>query len=276
VSFYKQYFTIIGLLALTVVVSILLLPPSMILARQVTFIDIEPYRATAEQTPVRTKFDLGSVEHVRGLPMEIGKWRGTDYDTSEIEEALNADVILMRAYQSPGFYQPIFLLIMQSNDPWSFHPAVICYPALGYQIEEHRKEKIPLSNVDWVSYWRSEKEQNIASINTNRLLIFKESDGKVTERRVVLYFFVSERLAPEEKITMVRVSTLVPIDLSYDGVLSLTKDFMAEVVPLLFEFCEREEMIAVHLAETGPGWLLMAVLVIIPLAVIIHPVWRRK
>jgi len=278
VSFYKQYATIIGVLVFTVVVSILLLPPSMILAQQVTFIDTKSYRASSDQTFVRTKMDLGNAEHMRGFTRVIGEWKGIDYETSRIEEALNADVILMRAYQSPSFYQSIFLLIIQSSDPGSFHPPPICYSALGYQNEEEGKEEIPISNAEWVSYWRAETEQNIAaSINANKLVVFKESDGKVTERRVVLYFYVKERPTAENKLTMIRVSALVPIDMSYDGVLSLTKDFMGAVVPDLFEFYEeKEEILAAHLAKSGAGWLLMAVSVIIPVALIIYPGRRRR
>jgi len=121
VSFYKQYFTIIGLLALTIVISILLLPPSMVLAQTVTFIDTKSFRSSPDQTPVRTKMDIGNSEHMREFPKTIGKWQGVDYETSQIETRLNADVVLMRAYQSPSFYQPIFLLIIKSSDPGSFH-----------------------------------------------------------------------------------------------------------------------------------------------------------
>ena len=103
-SFYKQYFTIIGLLALTVVISILLLPPSMILARTATFIDTNAYWVSADRTFVQTKMDIGSAEHMRAFPNTIGEWEGIDYETSTIEEELNADVILLRAYQSPSFY----------------------------------------------------------------------------------------------------------------------------------------------------------------------------
>lgn len=277
-GFYKQYFTIIGLLVLTVVVSILLLPPSMILLRTATFIDTTSYRASSDQTFVRTKMDLGSAEHMRNFPKVIGEWQGIDYETSSIEEGLNADVMLMRAYQSPSFYQSMFLLIMQSSDPGSFHPPPVCYPGLGYQIEEEVKEEIPISNVEWVSYWRSETEQNVAaSINANKLVVFKESDGKVTERRVVLYFYVRETPASKDKLTMIRVSALAPIDMSYDGVLSLTKDFIGEVIPYLFEFYEEpEEILAAHLAKSGAGWLLMVVSLIIPLGIIIYPRLRRR
>lgn len=276
-SFYKQYFTIIGFLVLTVVISILLLPTSMILARTVTFIDTSSYRASADQTLVRTKMDLGNPEHVRNFPKVIGEWQGIDYETSTIEEQLNADVMLLRAYQNPSFYQPIFLLVMQSSDPGSFHPPPVCYLALGYQKEEEGEEEIPLLNVDWVSYWRSEAEQNIAtSINVNKLVVFKESNGKVTERRVVIYFYVRERPLLEDELTMVRVSALAPVDMSYDGILTLTKDFMGEVVPRLFEFYEeKEEMLAAHLAKSGLGKLLIAVLVLIPLAIMAYPRLRR-
>ncbi len=277
-SFYKQYFTIIGVLALTAVISVLLMPPSMILARTVAFIDTRSYRASVDQTFVRTKMDLGNVEHVRNFPTAIGEWRGIDYETSPIEEQLNADVILLRAYQSPSFYQSIFLLIMQSSDLGSFHPPPVCYPALGYQIEEQGKEAIPLLNVDWVSYWRSEAEQNIAtSINANKLVVFKESNGRVTERRVVLYFYVKGNPVLDDELTMVRVSALAPVDMSYDGILSLTKDFMGEVIPDLFEFYEEEEkMLATHLAKSGAGRFLLAISVIIPLAIIVYPRWRHR
>ena len=121
-------------------------------------------------------------------------------------------------------------------------------------------------------------EQSIAtSINANKLVVFKESNGKVTERRVVLYFYVKEKPILEDELTMVRVSALAPIDMSYDGVLSLTKDFMGEVIPYLFEFYEeKEEIIAAHLAKSGTGRLLMVVLFLIPLAIIIYPRLRGR
>ena len=277
-SFYKQYFTIIGLLTLTVVISILLLPPSMILAHTVTFIDTKSFRSSPDQTPVRTKMNIGNIEHMRQFPKTIGKWKVVDYETSQIEERLNADVILMRAYQSHSFYQPIFLLIIKSSDLGSFHRPPVCYSALGYQIEEKGGEEIPLLNVEWVSYWRSKAEQNVTtSINANKLVVFKESNGKVTERRVVLYFYVKERPASEDDLTMIRVSALVPVDMSYDGVLSLTRDFMGEVVPYLFVFYEdEEEIMAAHLAKSGAGWLLMTVSIMIPLAIMVYPWWRRR
>jgi len=215
---------------------------------------------------------------MKRFPKAIGKWKGIDYETSQIEKRLNADVVLLRAYQSPRFYQPIFFLIIQSSDLGSFHRPPLCYTVLGYQIEDKGKEEIPILNAEWASYWRSEAEQHItASIHANKLVVFKESNGKVTERRVVLYFYVKERPISEDKLTMIRVSALVPIDMSYDGVLSVTKDFMGEMVPCLFEFYEdEEEIIAAYLAKSGAGWLLMTVSLMIPLAIMAYPRWRRR
>jgi len=276
VSFYRQYLTIIGVLSLTVVLSVLLLPLNMILAQEVTFIDTRSYWTSSEKVFVRTKMDLGSVEHMRQFPKMIGQWQGIDYETSQIEEVLNADVILLRAYQSPSFYQSIFLLVMQSGDLGSFHPPPVCYEALGFQIEGEAKEEIPIPSAEWVSYWRSEAEQSASLITANKLVVFKEDNGQVSERRVVLYFYVKKRPAADE-LTMVRVSALVPIDMPYDGVLSLTKGFMGEVIPNLFEFYNEERgSLATNLAKSGPGWLLMVVLVLIPLAIMAYPRWRRR
>ena len=276
-SRYKPYSTLIGLLALTAVISILLLPPSMILAQEITFIDTKLHQASADQTFVRTKMDLGNAEHMREFPKVIGKWNSIDYETTRIEEALNADVVLMRAYRSPSFYQFIFLLIMQSSDPGSFHAPSSCYPALGYQVEGEGKEEIPVANVEWVSYWRSEVEKNVAtSIKANKLVVFKESNGQVTERRVVLYFYVKETPVSKDKLTLIRVSALAPIDMPYDGVLSLIRDFAGEVIPHLLEFYEeKDEILAAHLAKSVAGRLILAVSVLIPIAIIIYPAWRR-
>jgi len=80
----------------------------------------------------------------------------------------------------------------------------------------------------------------------------------------------------KDELTLVRVSALAPIDTSYDGILSLTKEFMGEVIPELFEFYEEtDEMLAASLAKSVAGRLLLAVLVIIPLAIIFYPRLRH-
>ena len=84
------------------------------------------------------------------FPNDISGWSGSNYDTTRVAESLGADVMLLRAYSHPEFYQPVFFLIVQSTNRSSFHPPIVCYPALGYTIEEEGKEEIPVHNISWV------------------------------------------------------------------------------------------------------------------------------
>ena len=71
-----------------------------------------------------------------------------------------------------------------------------------------------------------------------------EEDGngnkKVTQRRVVLYFYVKENPFTSDNITMVRVSAHAPLNGSYNGVLNVTKEFMGDTIPCMFEIREEE------------------------------------
>ncbi|GAH60937.1 unnamed protein product, partial [marine sediment metagenome] len=226
-SFFEEYSRVIGMLALTFVVVILLSTPSMLFAKPLTMIDTELSRASGGETSVRAKMDFGNNEHVRAFPNAIGDWTGANYNTTRIEKSLAADVMLLRAYSNPKLYQPVFFLIMQSNNRSSFHPPIVCYPALGYTIEEEGKEMIPVQNVSWIEEPLYTKPGNKTRIYPNRtisakkLIVVKESNGKVTERRVVLYYYVKENPFASDTVTMVRVSALAPTEGSYDGILNI-------------------------------------------------------
>ena len=138
-SFIEEYSRIIGLLSLVFVIIILFSTPSLLLAKTVTMIDTELSHASGDETHVRAKLDFGNNEHMQAFPEQIGDWKSSDYNTTRIAKSLGADVMLMRAYSHPKLYQPVFFLIMQSNNRSSFHPPVVCYPALGYTIEEEGK-----------------------------------------------------------------------------------------------------------------------------------------
>ena len=135
-DFFEEHSKIIGLLLLVFVIIILLSTSSTLLARSITTIDTELSRASGDGMPARTKMDFGSSEHIAAFPMEIGDWRGTNYETAKLKESLGADVMLMRAYSQPRVRQPVFFHILQSNNRSSFHPPIVCYPALGFTIEE--------------------------------------------------------------------------------------------------------------------------------------------
>lgn len=283
-SFFDEYSRVIGMLALTFVVVILLSTPSMLFAKPITTIDTELSRAPGGETSVRAKMDFGNNEHVRAFPYRIGDWTGADYNTTRVEKSLFADVMLLRAYSNPKLYQPVFFLIMQSNNRSSFHPPIVCYPALGYTIEEEGKEMIPVRNVSWIEEPLYTKPGNKTRIYPNRtisakkLIVVKELNGKVTERRVVLYFYVKENPFASDTVTMIRVSALAPTEGSYDGILNITREFMADTFPSMFELRREESPVLLILLASGLliGKVAIILLFLAPLSIIFYPQIIRR
>lgn len=280
----EDYTTIIGTLALTLVVIILLSTPGMIFAKQVSVIDTELSRASGHETAVRARMDFGSNAHVQALPTTIGDWQDVgSCNKSQLAERLDADVMLLRGYRHPGSHQPVFLLIIQSDNRSSFHPPIVCYPAMGYKIEEETTEEILMPNTTWAkSPLYSTRDPERAgcfngSMSVKKLVISKESDGEVTKRKVVLYFYVKDNPLTTNTITMIRVSAHAPINGSYEDSLSLTKEYMGEVFPYMFEIREKEEIIAVQLAKSGiGGWLIIGALVSVPVGIIAYPRIKKR
>ena len=277
-SFFREYSKIIGILVLAFVIIILLSPSSMLVSRQITIIDTELYRASGNESSVRTKIDFASNEHINSFPMEVEDWRGIEYNSTQMMERLGADVILMRAYSHPKLYQPIFFLILQSDNRSSFHPPIVCYPAMGYEIEEEGEESIDIEDVSWMespfmgNIEEEASEDSNGRINVKKLIVYKESEGKVNERRVVLYFYVKDNPLSTDNVTMIRVSALAPTTGSYDDTLSICKDFTNDAVPQMFELREGGDSIAVRLIEYGIlGWVLLVVMVLVPFLIMFYP-----
>ena len=274
-EFFEHYSRIIGVLLLIFVIILLFSTPSMLLAKSITTIGTELSHASESETPVRTLMDFGSNEHMRAFPIQIGDWKGSDYNTTWTTEFLDADVVLMRAYSHPDSYQPVFLLILQSDNRSSFHPPPICYHALGYTVEEEATEEVVVQNLSWAEGpWMSERDATFnGSIVVKKLIVAKESEEyeRVIERRVVLYFYVKENPFATNSVTMVRVSALAPIAGSYDGILNLTERFMADTLPCMFEL-RREDPVIFTLLASGsiPGKVAIIVLFLVPLSLIFY------
>lgn len=269
-SFFSRYSVVIGGLILLLVIVVLVSVPSDILSQQATFIATELQYAAENETRVQTRIDLGDAEHMEAFPMRFGDWLGLDFSPSGLEETLGADVILLRTYLNTGYYQPVHLAVVQGKEPSSFHPPPICYRAVGWDIEEEEVEEVPVSDVTWTS------ASEPISISAKKLVASKGSNGEVEEREVALYYYVKGRLF-EDTVTMIQVSATVPIEGSYDEVLQAMKGFMGETVPYMFEHGDEEEreMLAIHLARSWGGIVLMAVLVLIPVGIMIYPRIRR-
>lgn len=286
--FFEEYHKVIGVLLLTFVIILLFSTPSMIFAKSFTTIGTELSHASSDETLVRAKIDFGSNEHMRAFPKEIGNWWGTDYDTKGLAKRLGADVLLMRAYSNPDFYQPVFFLVMQSYNRSSFHPPIVCYPALGYTIVEEGKEEIQVQDVSWVEDPLYTKPWNKTGISTNRtlsvkkLVVVKESpDGTVTERRVVLYYYVKEKPV-SNTVTMIRISALAPLDGSYDAILEICEQFMLDTLPYMFEAQKKDPTVISMLFAKGPvtGTIVIILALLVPFAIMFYPqirdMQRRK
>ena len=280
-SFFAEYSKLIGLLLLGFVLILLLSTPSTLFAKTITTIDTELSHASEDANFVRAKMDFGSNEHMQAFPKQIGDWSASDYSTMGVAESLGADVMLLRAYSHPKLYQPVFFLIIQSKNRSSFHPPIVCYPALGYTIEEEGKAEIPVRNISWVEeplFGTAEKVSNV-TIPAKKLIVVKESKGegdgngnkKVTERRVVLYFYVKESPFTSDNVTMIRVSALAPVEGSYDGILTITTELLGDTIPCMFELQKKEPLVLFILLGSLAGKVVVGLLFLAPLVIIFYP-----
>ena len=104
----------------------------------------------------------------------------------------------------------------------------------------------------------------------------KKSDGELTERRIVLYFYVNRGFT-SNALTMIRVSALALLRGSYDGIFEQENKFMADAFPYMFEFKKDEKFIVYRLMDSGvPGWLGIITLLSIPILIIYYPMLVRR
>ncbi|MFC1937294.1 exosortase-associated EpsI family protein [Chloroflexota bacterium] len=291
-SIWKEHSLLIGLGVLVVILFFLLATPEQLFyhSLNVEYVDSQPGSLSKYRVPVLPKFDFTSNEQLSKFPTEIAGWTGSDFDTSRVEEILKPDVILMRAYSKPGLYQPVFLLLIHSRSRTSFHPPPVCYPALGWTIEEEAIEPVSLEMTGWAAEPFKEEipsvarhpeyrgEYYVGGVPARKLVVFKQSGERVTERRVVLYFYLKDDEVSSSRMTMIRLSALAPLSGSYDEILNSEKELIIDAFPHMFEIQPEKQspMLIVHLAKSGVGgWLLLALLFSIPLAFLTYHFIQR-
>ncbi len=283
---YKQYATLIGS-ALFAFIAIFLFSSPQALFGTVSFIDTELSSASGSRIPVMVTMDLSKEEQLKDFPLQIGEWSSFEHETARVKESLGADVLFIRTYTKVNSLRPVFLLIIHGSSRSSFHQSVVCYSALGYEIEEEGKEKVYVVNTVWVKkpvvqeeigelpkWAREELESSPYSglVSVKKLVVFKQNKGEVTERRLVLYLYIQDKMATSDKISMVRVSVLAPTSGPYDDALIAAKELMGEVIPLIFEPHEKGKMVITYLAEWGiGGYVIILLLFSIPIAIIAYP-----
>lgn len=271
VSFYKRYSLLIGIFLLVCAIVLLLSKPSTIFSREVSFIDDEPSKASHDGVYVKTKLDLGNSDDLKNFPLDIGEWKGYDYESSVWEKELGADAVLLRSYGKPGLYQPIFLQIVQGKTGANVHPPPTCYRNQGYSIDggEPVSDTLLISDTTWV------EDEAPVSIPVKKMVVYKTSDNQTTERRIVLYWYVEGNRIASNTMTIIEISAFAPLEGSYEGILGETKDFAAQAIPALFDRTDdsaKGRTVMAQLIDWGaPGYIIILSLICIPVALAIYP-----
>ncbi|MFC2071781.1 exosortase-associated EpsI family protein [Chloroflexota bacterium] len=282
-----------GLFILTFVLVILLYRPTPSLRGAFINIDTHLTGGSGKVSVAKLKISLNEQQHLDGFPYQIGDRQGTDDEEVEyLKKILKADTLLLRMYTSDSFRQPIFLLIIHSPRSNSFHPPRVCYRGQGYSIEEESKDAIYVKDTalkkrieepswDTLGEWFSVKfgiPVYPAEIPVNKLIVYKTDKNETVERRLVYYLYLKDLEFTSHEFSMLRVSALIPVNGHYDDVEREMKDFMSEVLALIFEDYgeERERVISIIVGLGPKGYFILAALFVVPLAMIIYPLAARK
>jgi hypothetical protein len=272
-SEWKEYTTLIGLMALALLVVFLFYPGSLFTS--VSFIDADLSEALTRKISVRTKINLALEDQLKYLPFQINGWVGSDQSNpQELGQRLDTYILLMRAYRKAD-QQPVFLLILQSPNKLSFHPPPICYQFMGYRIEETGNENVYVSDSTWAALpvsrehfskleWQDEAIKltpYAGLVSVKKLVVSKTDNGDIKDRRLVLYFYIKDKYFATNQISMVRLSTLIPPQGSYDIENNMVRQFMGEIIPLMFKPAEERQMLITKLTASGAaGYFLIIIL----------------
>lgn len=270
-TFYKRYSLFIGVFLLVCIVVVLLSKPGAIFSQEAYFIDDEPFRASPDGVYVKTKLDLGDSEHMKSFPTQVGDWEcAAEYDSSYWEDYLEAEAVLLRAYRKGDLYQPVFLQIVQGQSGSSVHQPTVCYQTQGYTIEEQGGDTLLISDVGWA------EEGTPVSIPIKKMVVTKESEGGLKERRIVLYWYVEGNRIASNTVTIIEVSAHAPLEGSYDGILYETKSFAAQAIPYVFA-PSKGETVLMQLTHWGaPGYFIITGLICIPVVLAVYPRVRAR
>ena len=276
-SFIKKYSLVVGISILIAVVVLLLSSSDLFFSSGVSFIDTDLYKSSGDEVYVKTKMDFGNSEHMENFPLQIEDWIGVKYDAGDWKELLNADTGISLAYTRPGLFPPVYLVIVQSESDTSFHPPDVCYQAQGYEIEGSGKESVVVDDPDWM------EDSSRITVPLAKLVVYREAEnvdtGKtvIDDRWLVMYCYVKENQYTSDMVTMIRVSTRIPVEGSYGDHLGLEKQFFSDALPLMFQPEEEEDWnpVVMELADWGVGgYFLIVLLVSVPFGIMVFPKTR--
>lgn len=279
----NQFLVAGGLILLIIAIVILISPPSVLFSQTIQIIDTEFTGSSGDEQHVRTMVDFGDTQVMENLPLEETGWTRITEDLSNTEQQLGADILLAWRCHHVSSSNRIWFLILQSKDVSSFHPPPVCYAALGYEILQEDTIDIAVSGDRWAATssvnMLSEGLFFSGTMSTKRLVIAKDCDGRVCDKRVVLYFYIKPNISetPNE-ITMVRVSAVVPANGSFDSIQELETKLIADAFPLMFESSNKERSLGEWLVEEWgiAGWITIAVAIMVPTGLLTYSIIRKR
>ena len=273
-NYYKRKNFIIGIILLSVVVIMLVISPVSFFSPMVT-LGNSLYSSASKEVSVQTKDNFGNQAVVENFPKIIGQWQGYDYPVAQYLSLLQADALLLRVYEPPTFSQPIFFTIVQSKSDASFHPPNVCFTAQGYKIEDQSQENVTITDAAWAP-----DPSNITIPVNTMVVTLNNSDGTITERRLILYFYVKGNQFYSDTVTMVQLDAMIPLQGSYAGNLTDEKAFLNDVIPQMFSSTTTDNTyhpIFLTIIDWGAGgYIVIALLILIPAAIIFYPKIKIK
>ena len=273
-NYYKRKNFITGIILLSVVVIMLVISPVSFFSPMVT-LGNSLYSSASKEVSVQTKDNFGNQAVVENFPKIIGQWQGYDYPVAQYLSLLQADALLLRVYEPPTFSQPIFFTIVQSKSDASFHPPNVCFTAQGYKIEDQSQENVTITDAAWAP-----DPSNITIPVNTMVVTLNNSDGTITERRLILYFYVKGNQFYSDTVTMVQLDAMIPLQGSYADNLTDEKAFLNDVIPTMFSSSTTDNTyhpIFLTLIDWGAGgYIVIALLILIPAAIIFYPKIKIK
>lgn len=239
---HREAWRIVGSgVALLVILTLLLSTPSMVFAQNVDVLAADLKEKNVQPQRVSARIDFGDAEQLDRIPKKLGNWTlAKEYDYDRVQDILSADVLLSRDYRRPDLLQTVNLLIVQSSNVTSFHPAEVCYRAQGWTLpQDGRNVEVHVENTTWASsHWLSPDERNVFAGNVTVQTIEAlrgNATSPVIEKRVAMYAYLKrENWRVTEEIAWIRVEMALPVWENSSVAEPILGSLLGEAFPALF------------------------------------------
>ena len=172
-----------------------------------TFVtDIARWQKTQRERVVSARYDMSLGPQLHDIPLQIGEWTGEDVPQTnvEVQILLEPEEYVYRRYRNDEG-KIIWLSIIGSRQPKSFHPPQICYDAAG---------------------WRTQVSSGEIALEKGSIYAMKVGAEKDAWTHIVLYFFLYPDYLRDQSRGVVLFKVTAPLDETEEATLTLEKSFI--------------------------------------------------